>query len=113
MYYINVDIDTEERYEISKFLKSTENIYDVLDSYFVSRLLKLPIHGFYNVQGEEKKPELLAYRIYGSVQYWWLLMLYNGILDNEELVSGNNIKYPSLDDIENIYFELMSKSLEG
>lgn len=44
----------------------------------------------------------LAHLIYGDKSYWWVLCLYNGILDPiEEISPGRVLNLPSLTDINN------------
>lgn len=44
----------------------------------------------------------LAHLIYGDKGYWWVLCMYNGILDPlEEIAPGRMLKLPSLSDINN------------
>lgn len=42
------------------------------------------------------RPDLLAYDVYGSPQYMWLILQYNNILDiNLEFISGKTISLPT------------------
>lgn len=42
------------------------------------------------------RPDLLAYDVYGSPRYMWLILQYNNILDvNTEFVSGKTISLPT------------------
>lgn len=42
----------------------------------------------------------IAFRFYGSADYWWVILLFNGILDPiEELTAGLVLQLPSLADI--------------
>lgn len=62
------------------------------------------------------RPELISNRIYGTVQYWWVVLLMNSIsnvyeewpLDDEQLTKYMDIKYPnnSLSDIHH-YEDIM------
>jgi hypothetical protein len=45
----------------------------------------------------------LAHKFYGDKGYWWIIGLYNGILDPvTDLVPGTVIQLPSLTDINNL-----------
>lgn len=107
MFYINTTKETESRYDMSLFMEFSD-VYDILTSYFMDKVIELPVYGERVVQGEEGKPDLLSYKIYGSTRYWWILMVYNAILDNSDIINGLIVKYPSLDDIEDLYFKLKS-----
>ena len=109
MFYINLDYESKERYDMGKFMNYDVG-YDMLDSYFMSKIKSLRVHGQYAVQSEENRPDVLSYKIYGDTQYWWILLMYNSLLEPDELVAGLVIQYPYLGAIEDLYFEL--KSLE-
>lgn len=110
MFYIDTSVEKESRYDMLVFMAYDNNVHDVLTSYFIDKIIDLPVYGERLVQGEEGKPDLLSYKIYGKTSYWWILMIYNSLLVNSDLVSGLIIKYPSLDDIEDLFFKL--KTLE-
>lgn len=44
-----------------------------------------------------KRPDLVAYDVYGNPQYMWVVLQYNNILDiNTEFIIGKTIKLPSI-----------------
>lgn len=43
----------------------------------------------------EANPQLIAYREYGSPEYYWVVLYYNGIGYSFELVAGMIIQLPS------------------
>ncbi len=110
MYYINLDLDSDARYDMAKFMEYN-GCFDILNSYFIKEVRKLPLFGEYVIQNEEMRPDLISYRIYGNTQYWWILLIYNKLTNHEELVNGVVLKYPSLEDLEDLYFKL--KTLEN
>jgi hypothetical protein len=115
MYFINTDRNIPNRYDIAKFVEWVtppfeSPVYDILFSYFWTTVVALPQGGTFIVSGEENKPDLIAYKIYGNTQYWWILLLYNGLLSNEDIVAGTKLKYPLLSDLEAVYFKLMGLS---
>ena len=57
----------------------------------------------YTITNEQVRPDLLSYDIYSDTQYWWPLLLYNDILDINELQTGKIIHYPSLSNLEYLY----------
>lgn len=110
MHFINLELlntkDFKERFDLQKFVGFTENVYDYLDSYFIEQVAKLPVFGKTIVQIEENRPDLVSYRIYGTTQFWYILMLYNGMVSPFELVEGQELNYPKIEDIEKLYFSL-------
>lgn len=109
MFYIDLDRDYNTRYDMAKFLSFDDDCHSVLDSYFLMALKELSPSGAYvTLAHEEYNPALVSWNIYGSTQYWWLLMYYNDIIDIEEVVAGLTLKYPSIDALEDLYFQLNS-----
>lgn len=110
MFFINLPLlnekDFKDRYDMQKFVPMSSDVYDLLDSYFALKVKKLPVYGTTSVKGEEHRPDLLAYRIYGSVNFWYILMLYNDYITPLDMLEGDTINYPRIDDLEEVYFQL-------
>ena len=108
-YFINQNFDSEERYDMSKFMEWIDGTYDVLSSYFIEELRKLPLAGVYRVELEPFRPDLVSYDVYGDPQYWWLLLEYNGWVDWTQFSLGSSVNLFALTDLENLFFSLSSK----
>lgn len=113
MFYFNFDKETIDRYDPIKFMRLAEGMYDILDSFFLISLYGLPTIGTFRISSEEYRPDLVAYKIYKDVQYWWILMLYNNFMHYRDLKVGTSVNYPSGASIEDLYFKLKSKELKG
>lgn len=115
--YINLDLmktqSFKDRYDLQKFMKMSEDVYDITDSYFCNNLTKLPIKGKYTVTADENRPELISYKIYGTTHLWYLLLLYNNIMNFDEVSSGTVLNYPAMSDLEEFYFSLNIKQKSG
>lgn len=109
MYYINDNLNTEKRYDMAKFLDCPIDSLTMLDSYFIKKLTSLPYSGAITVTTQAYKPDLLSYDIYGETDYWWIILLYNGLLSPLDLEPGLNVRFPSLGSLENIYFTLSTQ----
>lgn len=109
MFFFN-NKSTNEIYDMSKFMPFLTDNYDILDSYFIDKLVKLPMKGTYEITTQEHKMQTISFIIYGDTSYWWLLMMYNSILDTKELSTGKVLKFFSLSDLESLMFSLKSKS---
>lgn len=109
MYYINNDLHSITRYDMSKFMEFDQDDFCILDSYFCTQLSRLQYVGTIAVTTQENRPDLLSYDIYGDTMYWWILMLYNNLTSPNELKAGLIVAYPSLNSIENLYFTLSTK----
>ena len=110
MHFINLELlntkDFKERFDLQKFVGFSEDVYDYLDSYFIEQVNKLPVFGKTIVQIEENRPDLVSYRIYGTTQFWYILMIYNGMVSPFDLTEGQELNYPKIEDIEKLYFSL-------
>jgi hypothetical protein len=109
MFYIDSTIKVNTRFAKEKFI-NYDNGFDILDSYFINQLTKLPSIGTFRVTTELNRPDIVSYKIYGHVQYWWIIMLFNEIYDELELTYNTVLKYPSLPALEDLYFELTIRS---
>ena len=110
-FFINLkDKNNKERYSMSKFLDFTDN-FDPLTSDFLLNLSSIPSIGRFTVTGDESRPEIVSNKLFSSVQYWWILMYYNGITAVDDLTSGTQLRLPDPDALENLYFTLKSKEL--
>jgi len=116
MRYIDTDYESDLRYDIPKFCSLEEDVFDIMDSFLfekVSAIYKrqfdvkdLAVDGVYEVTTQEYRPDIISYEIYGDTQYWWLLMDFNNIIDIFSIVTGVQIQYFSLSELEDIYFSL-------
>ena len=79
-----------------------------MTSDFLDRLQGLRVDGTYVVSVEESRPELVAYEIFGRTEYWWLILFYNGRKLFDDINIGDQISYPSTQDLEDLLFEVGS-----
>lgn len=110
-FYIDTAGAYVERFSLGKFMEFLNNDnFDVLNSYMLNTLKTLPSSGFVTYTGLSYRPDLLSEQCYsGDSQYWWVLMMYNGLSSADDLIQGNSYKYPSLSDLEDVYFSLKLK----
>jgi hypothetical protein len=56
---------------------------------------------YYRVEERDAmRPDLISYKIYGTIGYWWLIMSVNGIQNPlKDIVVGTLLKIPSALDI--------------
>lgn len=45
-------------------------------------------------EDERAAPDLIAIREYGSDAFWWIILAYNGIGSNKDLVEGRVLRIP-------------------
>ena len=106
LFYINLKKSVSERFDIGRFMLWCGDNYDPLTSNVLREIKDLKLGGFYTVQGQDGRPDLLADVIYGDTQYWWILMQYNAFLEISDITNGLEVRYPSVGALEDLYFSL-------
>lgn len=88
-----------------KFLDNTgvSNISDDVSSSNLVRQLhsELTYSGSLVIARSECRPDMLSQKLYGTWEYDYILMLYNG-LRSHEFTKGTKIKYPTLASINKL-----------
>lgn len=110
IFFLNTETEKVSRYDLSKFMRYTDN-FDPLTSKFFEDIKKLPIGGQYRVSGNEFRPDRLSMEIYNSFQYWWIIMLFNDLLEVQSVQAGTIIYYPEQEELEDLYFNLKSQEI--
>jgi hypothetical protein len=85
----------------------TNNGVEELD-YLYNNLTKFKMSypaGYYMVKEDDlMRPDLISYKVYGTVKYWWLIMMVNGIGDIfSDLEVGLTLQIPNILDIFTFY----------
>jgi hypothetical protein len=106
-------IETPVRFDVSKFVPWTDvGGFDYLRSYFCQKLGEIPSDNDFQILTEEGRVDLIANSMYQGTylptQYWWIIMMYNGIYDLDELKTGCRLQAPNLEDLEDLYFRVKS-----
>lgn len=93
MYEINL----ENRYfRVLSIVSDTYGIDPLLDR-IVPQILKISSYRNHEVvQDERGAPDLISFREYGTEDFWWHILAYNGICRYNDLVEGNTIKIPDM-----------------
>lgn len=106
MFKYNSEYDSDVRYDFAKFVDFPEDCFDPRTSVFLNKIKTLPEAYTYNVIALPQRPEMIAYEIYGETQLWYLLMLYNDIVDPYAIKVGDKLKAFSLDALEKLYLTI-------
>lgn len=109
MHYIDIDVESDNRYNVRKFCEFKEGIYDDFTSYFLEQLLALPSAGSYEITKIEARPDVYSRDIYGTTKYWQLLLRYNNVVNLHQLALGTVLFFPSITSLEQLYFSLKVK----
>lgn len=107
-FYYNY-LDTPVRYESSKFFPFSEvGGFDIIRSYFAQQLGYIPEFGDMKIISEEGRVDLASVDALGDTQFFWILMMYNGITDVDQLGTGTVLKIPDKNKLEELYFRVKS-----
>ena len=99
-------------FSLSNFLPYEDGVgYDPLNSEFRRRLVQLPVAGRFIISAKDEfRADLMSHQLYGSTQYWWILLDYNKLDSPEQLKVGTKISYPSLDALTELFSLLKAKT---
>lgn len=87
---------------------------DPLRDRIVPMLLKIRSYTEHQVSQDERgAPDLISYREYGSTDFWWYIMAYNGIARYKEIVEGLVLRIPEHASIVSVvsYADMMPDKL--
>ncbi len=99
------DYPSEEKYDISKFMKYEENVYDTVGSVFLAKMKLLPTVRYYYVDNGYREVDIIAQQVYGSVFFAYLIQFYNNLFI-ETFPEGTILNLFSATDLENLYSQL-------
>lgn len=109
MFYFNSGITAPNIYDASKFIEFTNDGFDILSSYFVNKIKDLEVGGFYITSGDVNRLDLVSYKLYKDTQYWWILLIFNDLIDPfNDVKDGMLLRYPKLSALEELYISLKS-----
>jgi len=106
LFFVNLDIDTIKRFDMAKFMDFKNQAHDPITSSLIFRLKDLPSGGEIVVRGEEARPDLISFRALLDTQYWWIIMLYNDVIDVNDLVEGQKLNVPDQGALDDLFFSL-------
>jgi hypothetical protein len=89
--------DLTSRYQ--RFFSITSDAFgvDPLKDKLVPEIMKIGSYTIHEVtQDERGAPDLISEREYGSDEFWWCLLTYNGICSWRSLVEGTTLRVPNL-----------------
>jgi len=105
-FFINLDLESPERFDMSRFMLYDEDVFEPITSHVLETIKGLEAGGQYVVTGEDYRPDSVSDKIYGTTEYWWILLIYNEKLSFNDLQHGDEIRFPSIQALEDLYFSL-------
>ena len=112
LHFIDTSKTFPVRYDLGKLLKYDGRAaeYDILLSQFIRRLKGLVSSNIRIVRRDEEFDlALIAFRVFGDTQFWWVLVEFNNVVNFDDIKEGVELAIPSVTDLERIYFELKNQ----
>lgn len=101
---------SEEKFDLAKFMDFQDNVYDVINSPFLSQLNQLSTIEYYDVdQHGCYDIDLIASDYYGDQFFAYLIQFYNGDF-RDKFPEGTKLAMFSPDDLNELYYTLSAKS---
>lgn len=101
--------DSEEKFDIAKFMNFENDVFDVLNSPFLSQISQLPIVEYYNVNEGFRDVDLISSEKYGTPFFAYLIQFFNNDF-RETFPEGTVLNLFSLKDLNEIYYNLSTLS---
>lgn len=88
------EVESEEGYLEYDFLLNNWDLMEITRPVSFSRI----------THNDIQRPDIISYRIYGTIKYWWILCKINNIGDLwNDIKVGDIIAVPSVSDINEFY----------
>lgn len=107
-FYLDRNVQAHHRYDLARFMRLEEGVHDEFTSWLISRLRGLPSAGRYRIEVEQR-PDIYSRDVFGTTDYWQLLLLYNDVVLLEDLARGTVLSYFSLDGLEGVLRTLQTQ----
>ena len=97
---MSTQVDYNNRYYRVHAISVDAYGVDPLKDKMISAIAKIQNFKLHVIgQDEEQAPDLISYVEYGTEDYWWHIMAYNGLFRYRDFTAGLSIKIPSLSEI--------------
>ena len=103
------EFKSEEKYDISKFLNFEQDVYDVINSPFLTQIQQLPTVEYYYVDNGFREIDLISTEKYGDPFLAYVIQFYNNDF-RETFPEGTVLRLFSIDDLNEIYHNLATLS---
>lgn len=109
MSFYTRSFQSEEKYDISKFLNFKQDVYDVLNSPFLAQVQQLPTVEYYYVDSGYKEIDIISTEKYGDPFFAYLIQFYNNDF-RETFPEGTVLRLFSIDNLNEVYHNLATLS---
>lgn len=80
---------SEETYDLAKFINFEEDVYDVINCPFLLKLRELPTYRYYNISEGYKDIDMISQDAYGTPFFTFFIQYYN---DTDKIVFDEDEK---------------------
>lgn len=108
-FFIDLSKDSPIRFDMASFMLFDVDVFDPITSNVWASIKGLASGGQYTVAGDDFRPDQVSNKIYGSPDYWWIILIYNEKLSFNDLQHGDELQFPSVQALEDLYFGLKIK----
>ena len=106
IFFQNKDNQYSTNIDMAKFISFDEETGrpSILTSYFITQIRQIKNYEVVSITNELlEAPDFVSFKRYQQNHgYWWIIMIYNNLLDFSELSFGMQIKVPLLSEINKI-----------
>jgi hypothetical protein len=97
------ELDIENRFHRAYAIVTDAHGIDPLLDKVTPRIAAIDLYKNHEVvQDERGSPDLISLREYGTEDFWWHIMTYNGICRFRDIVEGLTLKIPELGSIVSV-----------
>lgn len=102
---------SEETYDLAKFIDFVDDVYDVINCPFLTKLKKLPTEKYYNVDEGYKDIDLISQDVYDTPFFTFFIQYYN---DTSETVfpEGTVLNLFSKEDLVSLFHEISAGDID-
>lgn len=98
--------DINSRYQRFYSITSDNLGIDPLKDRLIKQLMRIANYDIHEIlQDERAAPDLISLRRYGTDEFWWHILAYNGICSYRDIVEGKSLRIPAMTEIIGIVTE--------
>lgn len=98
--------DLNSKYQRVHSVTSDKFGVDPLRDRLIPLINRIQSYDTHQIQQDERgAPDLIAERRYGSDEFWWIILAFNGISSYRKLVEGMTIRIPNISNVVSIVTE--------
>ena len=110
LHFFNSDYDYATRIDIGKFISFDDNIPSIVNSWLIAKIKQISDFNYFTVTKESGFSDYVSCNNYNNEHgYWWVIKIFNDILEENEIKEGTVLKIPTMRAINNLLAEIKTK----